>query len=87
MKVVEVTEAADRLSECIQEAQRERILVTRGGRPAALITGIEGYDLEDILLASDPSFWQMIQERRQEESIDRDEILRRLAAAPSDTEE
>ncbi len=34
------------------------------GGPAALVIGVEGQDLEQILLGSDAAFWKMIQERR-----------------------
>ena len=48
----------------LQAAQQERVLVTRGGRPLALLVGIENKDQEDWDLETSPAFWQMIQQRR-----------------------
>lgn len=33
---------------CIDEAQEEPLIITRYGRPVALMIGIEGYDQDDI---------------------------------------
>jgi len=38
--------------------------VTRHGRPAALIIGVEGEEFEDLMTRSDAAFWQMIGARR-----------------------
>lgn len=65
MKLIGLKEAKARLSEFVEEAQRDRILITRRGRPAALVIGVEGQDIEQIVLRSDSQFWKMIEERRQ----------------------
>lgn len=44
----------------------------------ARVTGVEGYDWEDIHWATNFAFWKMIQERRKEEGIPLDEVCRRL---------
>ncbi len=64
MKVLPLGQAKDSLSACVEDAQRDRILVTRHGRPAALIIGVEGESFEDLMTSSDPEFWQMIEARR-----------------------
>jgi hypothetical protein len=48
----------------MRSAQKEQVLVTRHGKPAVLIRGVEGEELEDLLTASDPAFWKMIEARR-----------------------
>ncbi len=48
----------------LQAAQQERILVTRGGKPLALLVGLENKDQEDWDLETSPAFWRMIEERR-----------------------
>jgi len=50
----------------LDEAQGSKIVVTRHGRPAALLVGIEGLDMEQVLLGADPKFWKMIRQRRRE---------------------
>jgi prevent-host-death family protein len=58
---LEVQENVDAVLDC---AQSERVVVTRNGKPSAVIVGLESYDDEDLQLASSPEFWRMIQERR-----------------------
>jgi prevent-host-death family protein len=77
VKLIGLKEAKTNLSAFVEEAQHERLLITRRGRPAALIIGVEGQDLEEILLAGDPGFWKMIQERRRREAtLTSDEVRR-----------
>jgi prevent-host-death family protein len=66
MKVVAVREAKASLSEYIEEAQRDRILITKHGKPAALVIGVAGEALEDLLTMGNPRFWEMIEDRRRE---------------------
>ena len=39
-------------------------MISRRGKPCAVLVGIEDYDAEDLKLASSQDFWQMIQRRR-----------------------
>ena len=64
MKLVGLKQAKARLSEFVDAAQRDRVLITRRGQPAALVIGVEGQDIEQVILGSDPAFWEMIEERR-----------------------
>ena len=41
-----------------------RVVLTRHGRPAALMIGIEAEVLEEVLLRSDETFWRDLAERR-----------------------
>ncbi len=66
MKIVAVREAKASLSEYIEKSQRDRVLITKHGRPAALVIGVEGEDLEDLLTMSNPRFWEMIEDRRRQ---------------------
>lgn len=78
MKVVALREAKQRLSGCVVRAQRERVLITKQGRPAALMIGVEGHDLEDVLLMQNPRFWKLIEERRAEATLTVNEARQRL---------
>jgi prevent-host-death family protein len=82
MKVVALREAKQGLSGCVVRAQRERVLITKQGRPAALMIGVEGHDLEDVLLMQNPRFWKMIEARRTEPTLGIDEVRRRLGLSP-----
>jgi len=77
VKLIGLKEAKTNLSALVEGAQRQRILITRRGRPAALVIGVEGQDLEQVLLAGDVEFWKMIQERRRRgATLTSDEIRR-----------
>ena len=64
MKLIGLKAAKTNLSALVEGAQHQRVLITRRGRPAALVIGVEGQDLEQVLLAGDVEFWKTIQERR-----------------------
>lgn len=76
MKIVEMD--ASTLETCVGDARSERVVVTRGGKPVALVVGIEGLDDEQIRLGSDPDFWTLIESRRGQKTISRAELERRL---------
>ena len=80
MKSVSADYAKSNLKALLNSAQKERILVTRRGKPCAVILGVESYDEEDLQLASSPEFWRMIEKRRQEPSISLSELKARLRA-------
>src|SRR5256885_2020776 len=64
MRFVGVREAQVHLSGLVDQAQKERVILTRHGRPIAILTGLAGRDLEEVLLTQDPSFRKMIAGRR-----------------------
>ncbi len=68
MKVLGLREAKQTLSECIEKAQTERVLITKHGKPAAVVIGVAGQEMEDVLLQIDPRFWEMIESRRRNSS-------------------
>jgi prevent-host-death family protein len=65
MKIINVREAKNRLSEAIEASQGEHVVITRHGRPVALLRGVEGHDLEDVFYMTDPKFWKMIERARE----------------------
>lgn len=65
------------LSTCIKEAQEERVIVTRNGKPIALIVGL---DEEQVQLGSTNKFWKLMSERRRQKTMSRAELERRLEA-------
>ncbi len=66
------------LDSCIDEAQQERVIVTRKGKPVALIIGI---DEEQLDLGRDDSFWKLIEERRSQDTVGREELQRLINSA------
>nr|VFK81001.1 MAG: hypothetical protein BECKSD772D_GA0070982_11953 [Candidatus Kentron sp. SD] len=69
MKALELEHAT--LSDCLQEARQGCLVITRKGNPAASIIGIEEEQME---LGSDASFWKLIEKRREENGISREEL-------------
>jgi len=76
MKIISLEHAV--LDDCVEEAQHERLVITRDGKPVALIIGLEGWDEEQIRLGGSEEFWKLIAERRSQKAIDREELERRL---------
>lgn len=64
MKVLAMRDAKTGFSATLDEAQRDRVLITRNGKPSVIVIGVEGRDFEDVLLMSNPKFWQMIEASR-----------------------
>lgn len=75
--------AIDQLSleNCVDEAQRGSILVTRDGEPVAIVVGVAGLDKEQIELGASRRFWSLIAERRQQPTISRGELEHRISDA------
>lgn len=69
MKTVNVRNLQKNIRHCVSESQDDRIVITRNGKPAALIIGVEGADWESLVFQTSKSFWKMIETRRKEKTI------------------
>jgi antitoxin (DNA-binding transcriptional repressor) of toxin-antitoxin stability system len=70
------------LSATLDEARRERVLITRDGKPSAIMIGVEGHDFEDVILMSNPKFWDLIEaSRRNPKSYSLEEVRDHFARA------
>ncbi len=79
MKMIGIREARERLSSMVTRAQRERVVLTRHGKPAALLIGIEGEDLEEVLLKTNEAFWtELAEQRRRNDTLSEAEAMRAL---------
>ena len=66
MKIAPLAEVKDRLSAYIDAARESAIVVTRNGKPVALLTPIrEDDDLDRLLLAHDPQFVRLLERARE----------------------
>ena len=81
MRTVSVRDLQKAIKKCGDAAQEERIVVTRNGKPAALLVGIEGQDWETVMLQTSPSFWKLIEKRRKEKTVSSSE-MRKLTRTP-----
>ena len=62
----------------VSQAQQERVVIVREGRPVALIVGVEGMDPEQLELGSSATFWKLIQARRKQKGISRAKLEKKL---------
>jgi len=66
MKIAPLAKVKDRFSAYIVESQESPVVVTRNGHPAAMIIGITNEDdLDNLRLAHNPRFVQLLEEARQ----------------------
>lgn len=64
MKIVPVAEAKAKLSEYLEQSRSEVVIITRNGRPVAILSGIsKDDDLDSIVLAHDPRFRRLLKQR------------------------
>ncbi len=66
------------LDTCVTDAQHERVVITRDGKPIALIVGVEGMDEEQLQLGSSAKFWQLITERRKQKTMSRTQLEQKV---------
>ena len=78
MKTVSVRDLQKTLRKRVDESQKERVVITRRGHPAAVIIGVEGMDWEQVLLQTDDSLWRLLQRRRKQKSVPLPTVKRRL---------
>ena len=66
MKIVPLNEVKNRFSTYLELSKREVIVVTKNGRPAAILHAVNNEDIEDYLFESDPRFITRIEALRRE---------------------
>ena len=66
MKIVPLNEVKNRFSTYLELSKHEDIVVTKNGRPAAILHAVTDEDLEDYLFESDPRFIARIEALRRE---------------------
>lgn len=63
MKIASVKEVKDNFSQFLKEAVHEDVVITKNGRPTAILHHLGDDELEDYLLEHDPKFRQKIEKR------------------------
>jgi prevent-host-death family protein len=54
MKTISVRDLQKCIKECVDQAQKACVVVTRHGRPAAVLIGVEGKDWEHLVMHTAP---------------------------------
>jgi len=79
MKTITVRDLQKSIKKVVDSAQDDRVVVTRRGQPAAVLVGVEGQDWETVVLETSSELWQLIENRRAEPTLSREEFERQLA--------
>ena len=66
MKIASVKEVKDKLSRFLKTAEKEDVVITKNGRPTAVLHHLGEDELEDYLLEHDPKFRRKIERRWRE---------------------
>jgi prevent-host-death family protein len=78
MKTVNARDLQKKIKECVDMSQQDQLVITRRGKPAAVMVGVEGKDWEDVVLQTSSTFWKFIKERRKEPTMSMTELRTRL---------
>lgn len=78
MKTVNARELQKRIKECVDMSQQDQVVITRRGKPAAILVGVEGKGWDDVVLQTSSRFWKLIEERRRESTLSMKELRTRL---------
>jgi prevent-host-death family protein len=78
MKTVNARDLQKRIKKCVDMSQQDRVVITRRGKPAAVLVGVEGKDWGEVVLQTSSTFWKLIEERRKEPTLSMRELRTRL---------
>lgn len=81
MKTVSVRDLQKSVRDSLRSAQEEQVVVTRHGKPVAVLVGVEGEEWEDLVLQMSPAFWKLIEKRRKEKTVPLEDVRRRVSRA------
>lgn len=83
MKTIELSRATESLFEYTKKARKEGLVLTRRGRPVAMLVPVDSSDVEILSLGTNPDFLAIIERSRARcrpgSGISTDEMRRRLA--------
>jgi len=78
MKAVNARDLQKKIKECVDMSQQEQVVITRRGKPAAVMVGVEGKEWEEVVLQTSATFWKLIEERRKQTTMSMKELRTRL---------
>jgi len=77
MKTVSMKNLQKHLKKSLDAAQQHKVVITRKGKPAAILIGVEGEDWETVVLQTSAPFWKLIEKRRKQKTV----LLREMKQA------
>ena len=78
MKKATVQDLQKHADEVVTRAQKDRVVITRQGKPAAVLVGVTKQDWESVALQTDPKFWKLIRARREQATRSLSQVRDRL---------
>jgi prevent-host-death family protein len=86
MKSIDIAKAVEPLADYAESVDKEAVVVTKNGKPVAVLSSAKGMDAESIALANNPRFAAIIQRSRarhaKEGGTPLAEVYRRLRIKP-----
>lgn len=83
MRLASVKDVKNKLSDYLKKAEREDIIITKNGKPTAVLHHLGDDDLEDYVVEHDPKFRKIIEKRWREYSVrggsPLEKVLKRLS--------
>lgn len=81
MRTAILRDVKQSLSDYVTQAQKDKIVITKHGRPSAILWGVEGRDFEDIVYMTSRGFWRTIAKRRRSKPMSWKEAKRKIRTA------
>jgi prevent-host-death family protein len=78
MKTVNARDLQKKINQCVDMSQQDQVVITRHGKPAAVMVGAKGKNWEDVVFQTSSTFWKFIEERRKEPTMSMKELRTRL---------
>ena len=78
LKTVKARDLQKKIRQCVDMCQQDQVVITRRGKPATVMIGVEGKDWEHVVLQTSSTFWKFIEERRKEPTMSMKELRTRL---------
>lgn len=78
MKTISIRDLQKKIKESVDASQSDRLVVTRRGKPAAILVGVEGADWETVVLETKAAFWRLIEKRRRQPTVSLAEMRKKF---------
>lgn len=79
MKTISMRDLQKKIKESVDAAQSDRLVITRHGKPAAILVGVEGVDWETVVLETKTTFWRLIEKRRRQPTVSLADMRKKLS--------
>jgi hypothetical protein len=76
MKVLNITEVD--WQECVQDSQKESVVITKNGKPFVFMVGVSGMDMEQVECGQSDKLWKLMEKRRKQKPISRADLEKRM---------